>query len=119
MAIKIRLPFNFEPREYQVSVLRAIDNGIKRIIAIWHRRAGKDKTFVNIVAKKMVERVGAYYYFFPTYAQGKKILWDGMDRDGFRFLDHFPKELLEGKPNDTEMKLKYRMGRRRKSKDYL
>jgi hypothetical protein len=58
----------------------------------------------------MHQRVGAYYYFFPTYQQGKKILWEGMDREGFRFIDHFPKELVEGKPNDTEMKLKYKKG---------
>ena len=72
-------------------------------MSIWHRRAGKDKTFVNLVAKEMVKRVGAYYYFFPTYKQGRKILWDGMDRDGFPFMGHFPKELV-AENNRTEMK---------------
>jgi len=41
----------------------------------------------------MLEQVGSYYYFFPTYEQGRKILWEGIDKDGFRFLDHIPKEL--------------------------
>lgn len=41
----------------------------------------------------MFEKVGTYYYFFPTYSQGKKILWNGIDKDGFRFLSHIPKEL--------------------------
>jgi len=50
-------------------------------------------------------QVGTYYYLFPTYAQGKKILWDGIDRSGFKFLDHFPKELIAGKPNETEMQV--------------
>lgn len=87
-----------------------MDSGYLRAIAIWHRRAGKDKTLVNLNAKKMLERVGSYYYFFPTYAQGKKILWDGRDKEGFRFIDHFPKKLIEGKPNDTELKIKYKNG---------
>lgn len=79
-------------------------------MVVWHRRAGKDKTLLNLTIKKMLERVGSYYYFFPTYAQGKKILWDGADRNGFKFLDHFPKELLDGKPNDSELKVKLKNG---------
>jgi len=41
----------------------------------------------------MLEKVGTYYYFFPTYNQGKKIMWNGIDKDGFKFLDHIPEEL--------------------------
>jgi hypothetical protein len=88
-----------------------MDSGCKRAVQVWHRRSGKDKTdLAGVVAKKMLERVGAYYYVLPTLVQGRKIVWDGMDRDGFRTLDHFPKELLAGKPNDTEMKLRYKNG---------
>lgn len=39
-------------------------------------------------------RIGTYYHFLPTYNQGKKILWDGMDYTGFKFMDHFPKPLI-------------------------
>lgn len=91
-------------------LLRAMDKGYKRAVQVWHRRSGKEKTCLNIVAKKMIERVGSYYYVFPELTQGRKILWDGADKDGFRFIDHFPRELLSGKPNDTEMKLRYRNG---------
>ncbi len=56
-----------------------------------------------------MERVGTYYYFFPTYTQGKKILWLGMDKTGFRFIDHFPKQLVASK-NDTELKVEYKNG---------
>lgn len=41
----------------------------------------------------MLEKVASYYYFFPTYEQGRKILWEGIDKDGFKFLDHIPQEL--------------------------
>ena len=50
----------------------------------------------------MFERIGAYYYFFPTYKQGRKILWEGADREGLRFLAHIPSQLIE-KQNDQEM----------------
>lgn len=106
----ITIPHNFSPREYQLPFLKAMDSGKKRAVLIWHRRSGKDKTVLNFTIKKMLERVGAYYYFFPSYAQGKKILWDGADKDGFKFLHHFPKEILDGKPNDSEMKIKLKNG---------
>jgi hypothetical protein len=62
------------------------------------------------VAREMQKRVGSYYYTFPEFKQGRKILWDGMDKTGMKFLDHFPLELRAGKPNDTEMKLRYKNG---------
>lgn len=100
----ITLPHNYQPRNYQLPVLRALDSGIKRAVCVWHRRAGKDKTFLNYTIRCMYERVGVYYYFFPTYSQGKKILWDGIDKEGKPLLDHFPEPLVASK-NATEMKI--------------
>lgn len=107
--MEIILPHKFQPRDYQLPILQAIDSGYKRIIQVWHRRCGKDKTDINIVAKKHIERVGSYYYFFPTYRQGKKILWEGADKNGFRFLDHFPKQLIYSMDN-TDMKIRFKNG---------
>jgi phage terminase large subunit len=106
----INLPYKFEPRWYQLPILKAFDNGIKRILQLWHRRSGKDKLDLNIVIREMAENVGMYYYFYPTYAQGKKALWDGIGKDKLRYIEHFPRELVEGKPNDTEMKIRFRNG---------
>lgn len=106
----ITLPHLFTPRDYQIPILREFDDGKKRIIQMWHRRAGKDKLDLNIVAREMQRHVGIYYYFFPTYSQGKKVIWEGRGKDGIRYIDHFPKEALDGKPNDTEMKIKYKNG---------
>jgi hypothetical protein len=100
----LTIPYNYTPRNYQFPVLSAMDSGIKRAVCVWHRRAGKDKTILNFVIKEMFKRIGVYYYFFPTYAQGKKILWDGIDGKGFKFLDHFPREVIVTK-NATEMKI--------------
>src|SRR6185369_16447571 len=101
MKKEITLPHKYSPRDYQRPLWEAFDRGIKRIIQIWHRRSGKDKTDVNLVAREMWENVGNYYYLFPTYAQGKKALWEGRGKDGVKYLDHFPIELRDGKPNDT------------------
>ena len=94
------LPYNFKARSYQIKVLESMDSGkIKRGVCVWHRRSGKDKTFLNFMIKKLNERVGVYFYFFPTYAQGKKILWDGRDRDGFPYMGHFPDEMIKRRNN--------------------
>lgn len=102
---EITIPYNFTPRFYQKPFLKAMDNGLKRAVLVWHRRAGKDKTTWNFLIKRAFERVGIYYYFFPSYTQGKKILWDGIDKDGFKLLDHIPKRTRDGKPHETEMKI--------------
>lgn len=47
---------------------------------------------MNIVAREIFNKIGAYYYIFPTYNQGKKILWNGTDKEGIKFLDHLPEE---------------------------
>lgn len=99
---KIRLPYNFEPRHYQLPILRKFDDGFKRFCIVAHRRFGKDKMCMNIVAKEMFKRIGSYYYILPTYAQGKKVIWNGRDRDGFKFTDHIPKE-LRIRTNNSDM----------------
>lgn len=100
----LQIPYKFTPRFYQIPMFKALDSGYKRGVFIWHRRAGKDKSLLNLLLKKSIERKGVYYYLFPTYAQGRKILWEGIDRDGMRFLDHIPKEIVKG-INNQEMRI--------------
>lgn len=90
--MEITIPHKFQPRDYQLPIFKAFDNGYRRIVQVWHRRAGKEKTDINITAREIFKNVGAYYYIFPTYNQGKKVLWNGADKEGIRFLDHLPKE---------------------------
>lgn len=86
------------PRGYQLPFWRTMQTGTNRAVLVWHRRAGKDKTALNFTISKMFPenggRIGTYYHFLPTYNQGKKILWDGMDYTGMKFMDHFPAELV-------------------------
>lgn len=101
----------FSPRPYQIDFLRAMDNGKKRAVLVWHRRAGKEITCFNYMIKQaIVDRVGTYVYFFPTSTLGRRILWDGANKDGKRFLDYIPKEFIEGNPNSVEMKVRLKNG---------
>ena len=102
--MKIEIPYNFAPRAYQLPFLDAMDSGCKRACWVVHRRGGKDKTAINLASKRMFERVGTYYHCLPTYNQGRKVIWDGRDKDGFKFTDHFPAPLRKS-TNNTEMKI--------------
>lgn len=106
----ITVPYQFTPRDYQIPLFEALDTGKRRALVIWNRRAGKEKACLNLMIKKMLERVGTYYYFFPEFAMSKRILWEGADKDGFRFLDHFPKEIIDGEPNSSELKIRLKNG---------
>lgn len=97
----ISIPHRFEPRPYQTGLFVAREKGMKRLMQCWHRRSGKDKTDINLMAREMMQTVAPYFYVFPTYAQGKKILWDGMDKDGFRFMEHLPQELRKRTDNTS------------------
>jgi len=106
---KISLPYKFKPLKHQELFLDAWDSGIKRMIIVWHRRAGKDKVCFANLPKKMFEKKAAYFYLAPTYKQGKKIIWDNIDNDGFKMLGHIPKELIKNK-NENEMKIELTNG---------
>jgi hypothetical protein len=105
LAKKIRIP-DLTPREYQIPFFEAMDSGLKRAVLVWHRRAGKEITCWNYMIREAIcGRVGTYCYFFPTSRLGRRILWDGANKDGKRFIDYIPKEVIVGKPNAIEMKI--------------
>lgn len=101
----IDLPFNHMPRGYQLPFWKAMERGCQRAVLVWHRRTGKDLTAMNFTVTKMLERVGLYWHLLPTYNQGRKIIWQGMTKEGVPFLDAFPPELIAGKPNKTDMQI--------------
>jgi len=96
---EITIPFNYKPREYQITTYNARHSGYNRGVSIWHRRAGKDKTYINILASEAFKKKGTYFYILPYYKQARLIIWEGMDSDGFKFIDHFPPQLVKRKEN--------------------
>lgn len=109
MSTTINVPHNWEPRPYQRELWNYLENGGKRAVAVWHRRAGKDLLSINWTVTAMMQRRGLYWHLFPTYQQGRKIVWDGFTRDGRAFLDYFPPELVANK-NNTAMRVELKTG---------
>lgn len=96
----------FIPRDYQNKLVTAFEEAkIKRFVAIWPRRAGKDICAFNLVIRAALRRVGTYFYVFPTFSMGRRILWDAIDIDGRKVIDHYlPEELVTAK-NQQQMKI--------------
>ena len=110
MKIETQIKLNkFKPRDYQKPILAALDRGIRRVLAIMPRRSGKDLVSFNWCIRKLIERPCIIYYIFPTYAQGKKVLWDSLNNQGQRILDYIPDELVDSK-NSQEMKIRFKNG---------
>lgn len=105
VARKVRIPARFQPRSYQADVFSAHQAGFKYLLALWHRRAGKDKTFLAMMIQEMMNVPAVYYYAYPTLAQARKVLWDSIDDQGNRFLSEFPPEMIKGKPSESEMQI--------------
>lgn len=99
----IGLPHNLEYRDYQKWVVSFLRNWWKRAVNVWHRRAWKDKTYFNLLVEMAIREPWGYAYILPTYAQGKKIIWDSIDKDGKKFRDHIPSEILIWE-NGTDLK---------------
>ncbi|KKK87742.1 hypothetical protein LCGC14_2750220, partial [marine sediment metagenome] len=93
-----------EPRDYQIPVFQAMDQGYKRIVLVTHRRWGKDLISINIILREALRRRGTYFYILPTFTQAKKILWKGMTGDGTPFMDYIPKKLRR-KVNQQDMSI--------------
>ena len=97
--LDITIPYKFEPRGYQLNILRALDSKVKRAVIVWHRqrRSGKDKVCWNYIIKRAFIEKGNYYYFFPTGEQARQALWENIDNEGFKMLDHIPDQLVKRK----------------------
>ncbi len=104
----ISLPNSWEPRWYQRPLWNYLENGGKRALGFWHRRAGKDDVLLNRTAVAAFERPAAYWTALPEYAQARKALWNAVDpHTGKRRIDQaFPQELRQS-TNEQEMFIRF------------
>jgi hypothetical protein len=100
MPKEISVPFQYSPRTYQLDFLQAPQ---RFKVLVIHRRGGKSMTVLNEQIRKTQERPGIYYYFLPTYAQAKKVIWDELVRK------HVPMELVH-KLNASELCIYWKNG---------
>jgi len=96
----------FKPRPYQLPFFDAVENkGYRRVLLIWPRRAGKDIAAFNLAIRAALRKVQVIYYIFPTYNQGRKVLFDSITNTGERILDFIPPTLIAS-TNHQELKIK-------------
>ena len=109
----IILPNEWEARHYQKKLFEymfANSMEDRRAVEVWHRRAGKDSTSLNFEAMASQHRVGTIWHMLPTLNQGRKVIWDGIDKYGRRMIDQaFPKE-MRASTNNSEMQIKFKNG---------
>ena len=94
---------NFQPRPYQLNFLTAlIVDGYKNLLCVNHRRSGKDYTTFNALIPLMLERPIVVYYIFPSFALGRRILWDALDINGNRILSAIPNSKIRSMNNQSQ-----------------
>lgn len=62
-----------------------------------------------MMVRQALQRIGVYWYILPSYAMGKKIIWNGKDNEGNDFLSYIPSELIKS-TNSQEMIIKLTNG---------
>lgn len=105
----ISIPHLFHPRSYQQRVMAHMDGGGLRAVTVWHRRSGKDLTWLNQIIKQAVtaSHCGTYLHIFPKLTQGRRDLWDAKSSPssgGIPFRAHFPPDLVL-EASETEMQI--------------
>lgn len=107
----VSLPYRFTPRDYQLSLWQYFDStdGPRQAIEIAHRRAGKDLNIWNLMIRETQKKPGIYYYFLPEAKQARRVIWQGQDNEGRRFLDYIPPEIIVRK-RDNDMYIEFTNG---------
>jgi hypothetical protein len=87
--------WGFRPRPYQNHVWNAAVHEKRNVVAVWHRRAGKDLLSMQIAIVRMIDQPGTLiWHVLPTAVQGRKVIWDGRTSEGRAFRDYFPPPLI-------------------------
>lgn len=96
-----RLPL----RDYQKEIVRAFnDPEIDELLLVIARRGAKTTTtFSEGIVPEMVKEVITACAVYPTAKMGFRNFWNNIEDDGFKTIDHLPKELLaQGGQSNSE-----------------
>lgn len=105
----IKVP-SLNPYPHQYRMFKAVSSG-KNVLAVIHRRAGKDIFCIEAWVLRGLQRVGTHVYLLPQINQARAVVWSGMDYSGRPFLSAVPERLIEYK-NDARMELRLINGSR-------
>lgn len=87
-----RLPL----RDYQLEIVEAFNNPIidELLLVIARRGSKTTTTYSEGIVPDLVKEVQTAVAVYPTAKMGFDNFWTNIEDDGFRTIDHLPKELL-------------------------
>jgi hypothetical protein len=97
------IELEFRVRWYQRAFHEAlVQRTHDRLMAIWHRRAGKDEIVLSAIAELSEKEIGTYWHCFPEYKQARKAIWNGINphTGKRRIFDHFPEPIIKRMQDD-------------------
>lgn len=103
----------FRVRWYQQNFHRAlVDRTHDRLMAVWHRRAGKDEVTLDAERTLALKEPGTYWHCFPEQKQARKAIWNGVDghTGKRRIFQAFPEQIIARMHDDDmfiELKKEY------------
>ena len=106
------IELEYRVRWYQQDFHKAlVGRTHNRLMAVWHRRAGKDDIIMNAMSELADTEIGTYWHCFPEYAQARKAIWNGINAHTGqrRIFDHFPPATIK-RMSDNDMFLELHSG---------
>jgi hypothetical protein len=83
-----------------------MENGGKRLVEVWHRRAGKDDLALHWTAVDAIQNPGNYWHMLPEFSHGRRALWDAVNsHTGKKRIDEAFPPAIRTKTNQQEMKI--------------
>ena len=109
--MRISLPNNWKPRDYQMAAWNYLENGGLHAELIWHRRSGKDEVALHRTCIAAFERPATYWHMLPKANQARKAIWEAVNpHTGIRRIDEaFPVQ-LRAATRENEMFIKFLNG---------
>jgi hypothetical protein len=103
----VRIPHNWDPMAHQLRALEEFERGLRDQFHVWHRRAGKDSLALNVAAIMSQREVGSYWLVYPFLVQARKAIWNGIGKDGVRFIDQAFPPAIRKSTHDNEMLIEF------------
>lgn len=100
----------FRVRWYQRDFHEALVNRTHdRLMAVWHRRAGKDEITLDAERTLALKSPGTYWHCFPEQKQARKAIWNGVDghTGKRRIFQAFPEKII-ARMQDDDMFIEFK-----------
>ena len=98
-------PDVWQPRPWQIPVLRDLESNVPNVLVICHRRFGKTELMLQDVRRRAALKRANYNFMMPATEQIRKTIWNDKLTTGERRIKSAFGDLLDGDPRENEMTL--------------